>query len=104
MNERFDASALMEFAVRMLQRAEMEPEKARAVADILVEADLLGHTTHGLQLLHLYLTELEKGQMTRSGQPVVVADFPAALTWDGQRLPGQWLTLKAISIASERAK
>lgn len=103
-HERYEASALVEFAIGILQRAGMESDKARAVADILVEADLLGHTTHGLQLLPMYLAELEKGQMTPSGQPVVVADFPAALTWDGRRLPGPWLTLEAIAVACERAK
>ncbi len=101
---RFPASELRAFATALLQRAGLEPDKAQAVAEILVEGDLLGHTTHGLQLLSLYLTELEKGKMTRAGQPKVIADFPAAVTWDGQRLPGPWLTLQAIALAIERAK
>ena len=41
------------------------------VADILVEGDLMGHTTHGLALLPGYLEELEKGKMTKSGSPRV---------------------------------
>ena len=74
---RFAASSLTGFATTALERAGMEPAKADAVADILVEGDLLGHTTHGLLLLPLYLTEIEKGQMTLSGQPKVLADHPA---------------------------
>jgi len=101
---RFPAPELRAFATALLQRAGLDADKAQAVAEILVEGDLLGHTTHGLQLLPLYLTELEKGKMTRSGEPKVIADFPAAVTWDGLRLPGPWLTLKAIALASERAK
>lgn len=101
---RFPASELRTFATALLQRAGLEPDKAQAVAEILVEGDLLGHTTHGLQLLPLYLTELENGKMTRSGQPRVIADFPAAVTWDGRRLPGPWLTLEAIMLAIGRAK
>jgi L-lactate dehydrogenase len=100
---RFAASSLTAFATTALERAGMEPAKADAVADILVEGDLLGHTTHGLLLLPLYLTEIEKGQMTLSGQPKVLADHPAAVTWDGLRLPGPWLTREAISLACERA-
>jgi hypothetical protein len=38
---------------------------ARATADVLVTADLLGHTTHGLALLAPYLVEIEKGTMTK---------------------------------------
>jgi LDH2 family malate/lactate/ureidoglycolate dehydrogenase len=103
MTPRFAAAALTDFATAVLQRAGMEPAKAEAVADILVEGDLLGHTTHGLQLLPLYLAEIEKGQMTLSGQPKILADHPAAVTWDGQRLPGPWLTRQAISLACGRA-
>jgi len=101
---RFSAPLLLEFASALLQRAGMESDKARATADILLEGDLLGHTTHGLQLLPLYLAELEKGKMTPAGRHKVIADFPAAITWDGMRLPGPWLTLEAINLGIERAK
>ncbi len=104
MAPRFTATALTAFAGTALQRAGMEPAKADAVADVLVEGDLLGHTTHGLQLLPLYLAEIEQKQMTLSGQPKVLADHPAAVTWDGQRLPGPWLTREAIELASTRAR
>jgi len=104
MTARFAATALTAFASEALQQAGMEPAKAAAVADILVEGDLLGHTTHGLQLLPLYLAEIEKKQMTVSGQPTILADYPAAVTWDGQRLPGPWLTVEAIALACSRAK
>jgi L-lactate dehydrogenase len=42
--------------------------------------------------------------MTKTGQPAVIADFPAAVTWDGKRLPGPWLVLQAIATAAARAK
>lgn len=104
MNHRYSADSLIKFSADLLERAGLEAEKATRVAEILVEADLLGHTTHGLQLLPLYLKELEDGKMAISGQPIVIADFPAAVTWDGRRLPGQWLTLEAIRIAISRAR
>lgn len=101
---RHAASALIDFARQLLERAGLEAEKARVVAEILVEGDLLGHTTHGLALLPAYLTELEKDGMTKSGEPEVLADFPAAITWDGRRLPGPWLTVRALELAAGRAK
>ncbi len=103
MAPRFTATTLTAFAADALQRAGMEPAKAEAVAEVLVEGDLLGHTTHGLQLLALYLAEIDKKQMTLSGQPEVLADHPAAVTWDGRRLPGPWLTREAIALACTRA-
>jgi L-lactate dehydrogenase len=88
MTPRVPAASLIGFASASLQQMGMEPAKADAVADVLVEGDLLGHTTHGLQLLPLYLAEIEKKQMTVAGEPDVLADRPAGVTWDGRRLPG----------------
>jgi LDH2 family malate/lactate/ureidoglycolate dehydrogenase len=100
---RFGAADLQRFAVRLLGAAGMPPDKAEAVATILVEGDLMGHTTHGLALLGPYLGEIASGKMTLDGGPEVVADAPAALTWDGRRLPGPWLVLQAMAAAQERA-
>ncbi|OHE77434.1 MAG: lactate dehydrogenase [Verrucomicrobia bacterium RIFCSPLOWO2_12_FULL_64_8] len=101
---RYPAPDLIAFATALLERAGLEADKARIVAGILVEGDLLGHTTHGLHLLAAYLTELENGSMTKSGGPSVLADFPAAVTRDGRRLPGPWLVVRAIDLAIARAK
>ena len=101
---RYRAEALIGFATELLDKAGLEHDKSAAVADVLVEGDLLGHDTHGLHLLAVYLDEIESGGITRSGEPRVIADFPAALTWDGMRLPGPWLVLRAIESATRRAK
>jgi L-lactate dehydrogenase len=72
---------------------------AADVASILVDGDLLGHTTHGLALLAPYLGEIERGTMLRNGAWTVVNGRPSAETWDGHRLPGPWLTLRALDRA-----
>lgn len=100
---RYRHTDLINFAHALLTAAGLEKEKAQAVAEILVEGDLMGHTTHGLALLPGYLTEIGSGSMLKLGGPTVVADHPAAVTWDGHRLPGPWLVLKAMELASERA-
>lgn len=100
----YRAEELVRFATALLDKAGLDHDKSVAVADVLVEGDLLGHDTHGLQLLASYLGDLDKDKMTRSGQARVIADFPAALTWDGNRLPGPWLVLEAIKVAIERAR
>ncbi|MCG2595121.1 Ldh family oxidoreductase [Ramlibacter sp. XY19] len=101
---RYAAADLLAFAQRLLHAAGMPDDKAQAVAGILVEGDLMGHTTHGLQLLGSYLREIEAGTMNVQGGPEVVSDAPAALTWDGRRLPGPWLVLQALEAAAERAR
>jgi L-lactate dehydrogenase len=101
---RYAAADLLAFARQLLLAAGMPADKAEAVATILVEGDLMGHTTHGLQLLAAYLREIETGAMELQGGPAVLADAPAALTWDGRRLPGPWLVLQALEAAAERAR
>jgi L-lactate dehydrogenase len=104
MSSRHAVADLVTFATALLDRTGLEAEKARAVAEILVEGDLLGHTTHGLALLAGYLADIEQGGMAKSGEPRVIADFPAAVTWDGNKLPGPWLVRRAIDLAVARAK
>ena len=101
---RYDALALTGFASSLLTGAGMRRDRADDVAGILVEGDLLGHDTHGLQLLASYLQHIEAGQMKLEGEPITLADHGAVLTWDGQRLPGPWLVLRAMEIATEKAK
>ena len=101
--ERFDAQGLREFAAGALAAVGMPEEKAAVVADGLVEADLYGHTTHGLALLAEYVAEVESGDMAVDGVPDVLASRGASACWDGRRLPGIWLTARAVGEACGRA-
>lgn len=99
---RYAAPELITFAADLLRRAGLPAERADAVARILVEADLMGHSTHGLQLLAIYLGNLEAGFITKQGDPVVIADQGSAITWDGRYLPGPWLVEQAMDLAFAR--
>lgn len=99
---RFAAAALCDFAAALLTRCGLPVDRAAVVAEILVEADLMGHTTHGLQLLAPYLQDIENGKMAKAGEPDVIADHGGAVTWDGRFLPGPWLVVRAIDLAIER--
>lgn len=100
--QRYDVAALRWFAAALLGKTGLSGARADTVARILVEGDLLGHTTHGLQLLPAYLRELEAGTMARTGEPEVISDRGATLAWNGRRLPGPWLVCSAIETALAR--
>lgn len=104
MAERYEADALRAAAMALLRAAGMREEHARDVADVLVEGDLLGHTTHGLALLAPYLAEIESGSLRTAGDYRTVNERGASALWDGERLPGPWLTLRAVDDATERAR
>ncbi|MCK8786229.1 Ldh family oxidoreductase [Roseomonas sp. NAR14] len=99
---RHDRDALVRFAAALFAAAGMEAGKAATVADILVEADMMGHDTHGLGLAARYLDEIAAGHLATTGEPGVVSDRGACVAWDGRRLPGPWLVTKAIDLALER--
>jgi LDH2 family malate/lactate/ureidoglycolate dehydrogenase len=101
--ERHDLHDLQRFATELLVAAGLDEAKAAVTARLLVVADAMGHSTHGLAQLADYLAEIEAGAMETRGGPIVVADHGAAVVWDGRRLPGVWLAAEAVALASERA-
>ena len=101
---RYPAERLRAFAAALTERAGVRADIARDVADVLLEGDLLGHTTHGLALLPLYLDELAHDRMAKAGEPTVVGSRPAAQIWDGNRLPGPWLCRRALDAATGMAR
>ncbi|MCP5368689.1 MAG: Ldh family oxidoreductase [Hyphomicrobiales bacterium] len=102
MPDRYHAADLVAMATDLFARAGLQPPIAAAVADILVEADLLGYATHGLQFVPAYLAGIEAGRTTLAGEPRVVSDHGGAVVLDGDWLPGQWVMLRALDLALER--
>src|SRR2546421_2185796 len=100
---RYAADDLRSFARTLAERTGCRADIARDLAEVLVDADLLGHTTHGLALLAPYLNELAHGRMAKDGEPTVISRRAAAEIWDGNRLPGPWLVLRALDAATRMA-
>ncbi len=94
---------LLGFAQRLLEAVGLDAGRAAVVAEVLSEADLLGHTTHGLALLPGYLNAIATGSMAVTGTWETVSDRGGSVLWDGRRLPGPWLVVQAIGLALERA-
>ncbi|MEO9135962.1 MAG: Ldh family oxidoreductase [Casimicrobiaceae bacterium] len=100
---RYPAEPLRAYANELLVAAGVRDDIARDTASILLDGDLMGHTTHGLALLPAYLAELGQDRMRKAGEPTIVHASGAAQTWDGERLPGPWLTLRALDVAHAMA-
>jgi L-lactate dehydrogenase len=93
---------LLAFASGLLRASGLPADRADVVAEVLVESDLLGHTTHGLDMLAAYLKDLEAGRMEKTGEPATLSDHGSSVVWDGNYLPGPWLTRQAIALATAR--
>ena len=103
-DQRYDVGTLTNFANSLFQVAGLDASRAEVCARVLVEADALGHVTHGLNLAGPYLRELEAGTMTADGDHEVVRDKAAVAVWDGRYLPGLWLTQAAVEAATLKAR
>ena len=101
---RHDRDELLRYAESLLTRAGMEADKATVTAAVLVEGDMIGHETHGLQLMHWYLECLGDGSLNGTGSYEVVADKGAGFVWDGRLLPGAWLLVQALDQAMDRVR
>jgi LDH2 family malate/lactate/ureidoglycolate dehydrogenase len=101
---KYPVAELVGFAQRLLRAAGLDEDRAATVAELLVRADAMGHSTHGLAQLGDYLAEIESGRMSTTGVARVICDRGATVVWDGQRLPGVWLTSKALELAIVRAR
>lgn len=99
---RYAVETLRGFARSLAIAAGLPEPRASVMAEILVEADMMGRSTHGIEQLDWYLRDLVDGVMNKTGEPSVVADRGAALTWDGHYLPGSWLIAQAMEAAFER--
>ncbi len=99
----YRAADLIDHTAALFAAAGMPADRSRVVGELLVEADLMGHDTHGLQLAPRYLGHLTSGKMAATGDPEVLSDRKAAILWNGMKLSGVWLTAAAVDLASERA-
>ena len=97
-------SKLNKFCASVFKKLGMDDEKAKDTSEILVEADMMGHSTHGVRLLPLYIKDVEAGNMKPSGNQITLNDTGSCITIDGDNLPGIWLTKQGLKLSSERAK
>ena len=95
---------LEHFICSVFVAAGLRVDLAADVTEVLIEADMMGHSTHGLALVPMYLDSLESGGMAKDGEIEVLADMGACATWTCNRLPGATVTKRAMSLGIERAR
>lgn len=100
--QRVGVADAMRGALQLLRASGLDEEKASAVARRLVEADLLGHRSHGLQNLATYLERLADGRIARQGSIRTLHDTGASFSWSTERLPGAWVMEQLIDQAIAR--
>lgn len=77
------ASSLIDICQNLFVAAGAPEDKARIVAGSLVKSNLLGHDSHGVQLVPGYLERIREGKMKPKAQPEVERQTGAITIVDG---------------------
>jgi LDH2 family malate/lactate/ureidoglycolate dehydrogenase len=102
--ERLDPEALRTIGSAVLSALGVPGDDAALVADSLVQADLWGHSSHGLLRLPWYAARLRSGAMRAVTDPAVLSDTGPLVLLDGRDGVGQVLTDRARAMATDRAR
>jgi len=97
-------TTLRRFGVAIFKAAGVPEDQAQILADHLVEANLVGHDSHGVIHIPGYVRQLLNGTMQPVGSYKVVRETPASCVIDANRNIGIVLAYQAMQMAVERAK
>ena len=103
-SDTFAADDLRAFATDVLASLGVPEADAELLADSLVQAELWGHSSHGMMRLPWYVARLRSGVMEKVTSPVAVTDTGSLVVLDGQHGIGQVLTSRAVDLGVERAR
>ena len=103
-NEKIEKQKLIKFCTEIFLKLKMDHEKAQVTSELLVEADMMGHNTHGVRLISNYVQDIINHKMKINGNYIIMSDKESSLTIDGCLLPGIWLTQKGVDKAISRSK
>ena len=79
-------------------------DDAETIADALIWANLRGGDSHGVVRLPRYIDLIASGEMDPAARPAFALDTPTRFVLDGRRCAGPIAMMRAIAVASERAK
>ena len=103
-SQRFRAEYLQDVTRRILVAAGTPEHIAADVAEVLVNANLTGHDSHGVLRIPWYLEALEKGEIVPDAEPAVLRETASTLLVDGRRGFGHYVARWAMRRAVEKAE
>jgi hydroxycarboxylate dehydrogenase B len=98
------AAPLRDLVRTIFEQAGSNAAEAQAVADHLIEANLMGHDSHGVIRVAPYIELLQSGKWTANRHAEIVQDAGAIVVVDGGQGIGQVIAKEAIELGIERAR
>jgi hydroxycarboxylate dehydrogenase B len=101
---KFEHGDLLALGERILRGADVPPEDASLLANLLVKADLRGYTGHGLSHVHSYIERMRNGLIELDGNPEVVREGKTTAVIDGHFYIGQVVAYHGMELAIQKAE
>jgi len=101
---RIDAGRLRAFVRTVCASAGCDAEEAEAIAGHLVDANLMGHDSHGAGMLVEYVPAMRDGRLRLGRRARITRDSGPLVVIDGGDGVGQVLGREAMAIGIERAR
>ena len=99
--ETIDVATLTRLAVDAFRHSGLSSEQAETSSRILVEADMMGLTTHGAVRIPAYTERLRRGGIDANAQPSVHRKAPSLAQVDGHNGLGPVVGSRALEVAME---
>lgn len=101
---RFSADVLRTYCRDVLAASGVDADCAFAVADMLVDADLTGISTHGVSRMAIYMERMEKGVMSRKNNIQITKESASAVVIDGGNTLGAATAKFAMETCIRKAR
>uniref|UniRef100_A0A8L8JVE3 Malate dehydrogenase n=1 Tax=Heligmosomoides polygyrus TaxID=6339 RepID=A0A8L8JVE3_HELPZ len=92
------------FMIQVLQKQKVDISHCEQMADVLIEADMRGHYSHGLNRLEMYLRDCMKNVVRVKGTPKILKERACTAWVDGQNLLGPVVGNFCMDLAVKKAK
>ena len=98
------AEGLRELGTQIFHAQGAPEEKAAFVAETLVEGNLTGHDSHGVQYFVTYSDRIREGFIDVKAEPQIEKETPTTALVDGRWAFGQLTAMKAMETAVDKAR
>lgn len=102
--KRYDVQTLTGFVEQLFEKSGADADVARVVTRVLLEGELLGHRTHGLNLVSRYIGGMQSGQVKAQARLLEqVSDSGISSLFDGHYVLGPYCVSRALDSAAKGA-
>lgn len=103
-SRRIPAPELTAFVLGLVEKLGTPPDIAIVVATTLVNADLAGHTSHGVMQIPNYIGAIESGRLVPDARPVIERELAASAVVDARSGWGHYTAWWTMDRLIEKAR